>query len=105
MSAENAAHAYELRVTGCVPEAVAGAFPELKAVAIGDQTVFYGDVIDEAHLFGLLTPFRGARSAERGDASEPLSFQSQWRRMTRGARRVSQAQARPMAAPAATSLG
>lgn len=25
---------------------------------LGSQTVFYGDVIDEAHLFGLLARFR-----------------------------------------------
>lgn len=37
---------------------VAEAFPELEAVVIGKQTVFYGDVIDEAHLFGLLARFR-----------------------------------------------
>jgi hypothetical protein len=37
---------------------VAEAFPELEAVVIGKQTVFYGDVIGEAHLFGLLARFR-----------------------------------------------
>ncbi|MGW7385555.1 hypothetical protein [Streptomyces sp. NPDC054794] len=52
------ARGYEFRVVGRVLEAVAEAFPELEAVVIGKQTVFYGDVIDEAHLFGLLARFR-----------------------------------------------
>ncbi|SOF02131.1 hypothetical protein SAMN05446589_9223 [Streptomyces sp. OV198] len=58
MTGRSAARGYEFRVDSCVPEAVAEAFPELEAVVIGKQTVFYGDVIDEAHLFGLLARFR-----------------------------------------------
>ncbi|MGW0615815.1 hypothetical protein [Streptomyces sp. NPDC002788] len=58
MPSGSAARGYEFRVAGPVPEAVAEAFPELEAVVIGKQPVFYGDVIDEAHLFGLLARFR-----------------------------------------------
>ncbi|MBY8846919.1 hypothetical protein [Streptomyces sp. SP2-10] len=58
MPGGGAARGYEFRVAICVPEAVAEAFPEPEAVVIGKQTVFYGDVIDEAHLFGLLDRFR-----------------------------------------------
>lgn len=47
-----AARGYEFRVAGCVPEAVAEALPELDAVVIGKQTVFHGDVVDEARPFG-----------------------------------------------------
>ena len=54
----SAVRGYEFRVVSPVPETVAEAFPELEAVVIGDQTVFYGDVVDEAHLFGLLARFR-----------------------------------------------
>jgi hypothetical protein len=49
---------YEFRVCGSVPENVAKTIPELDAVILGPQTVFYGTVIDEAHLFGLLARFR-----------------------------------------------
>ncbi|MFJ8142268.1 hypothetical protein [Streptomyces sp. NPDC096013] len=46
------------RVCGPVPENAAGTFPELDAVMLGRQTVFYGTVIEEARLFGLLARFR-----------------------------------------------
>ncbi|MGW7259436.1 hypothetical protein [Streptomyces sp. NPDC054834] len=49
---------YEFRVRGPVPENAAQTFPDLDAVMLGRQTVFYGTVIDEAHLFGLLARFR-----------------------------------------------
>ncbi|WP_406723596.1 hypothetical protein WJ438_01375 [Streptomyces sp. GD-15H] len=58
MPGGSAARGYEFRVVSPVPEAVAEAFPELEAVVIGNQTVFYGDVIDEAHLFGLPARFQ-----------------------------------------------
>ncbi|MFI9809480.1 hypothetical protein ACIHEJ_34930 [Streptomyces sp. NPDC052301] len=64
---------YEFRVVDCVREAAAEAFPELKAVMIGRQTVFYGDVIDEAHRFGLLKRFRMYGLLIVGDAAVPLS--------------------------------
>ncbi|MFF7049687.1 hypothetical protein ACFY94_15165 [Streptomyces griseorubiginosus] len=49
---------YEFRVCGAVPENAAERFPELDVALLGSQTVFYGAVIDEAHLFGLLARFR-----------------------------------------------
>ncbi|MFF4360219.1 hypothetical protein [Streptomyces sp. NPDC001604] len=58
MPAGSTARRYEFRVLGPVPEDVAEAFPDLVAVTMGSQTLFYGDVIDEAHLFGLLARFR-----------------------------------------------
>ncbi|GAA2768510.1 hypothetical protein GCM10010103_75520 [Streptomyces paradoxus] len=49
---------YEFRICGPVPENAAATFPELDSVMLGRQTVFFGTVIDEAHLFGLLARFR-----------------------------------------------
>ncbi|MEU0061633.1 hypothetical protein [Streptomyces sp. NPDC006334] len=49
---------YELRVAGQVPQDIAEMFPKLDTVVIGTQTVFYGAVMDEAHLFGLLARFQ-----------------------------------------------
>ncbi|MFE9454533.1 hypothetical protein [Streptomyces sp. NPDC006739] len=44
-----------------MPPEAAEAFPELRAVSIAGQTVFYGAVLDQAHLFGLLARFRRCR--------------------------------------------
>ncbi|MEV5146857.1 hypothetical protein AB0L14_21070 [Streptomyces sp. NPDC052727] len=61
MPGGSTARGYEFRIASPVPEAVAESFHELEAVVIGKQTVFYGDVIDEAHLFGRLArSWRGA---------------------------------------------
>lgn len=49
---------YEFRVTGRVSAALAEAFPELTRVFVPRQTVFFGPVIDEAHLYGLLARFQ-----------------------------------------------
>ena len=49
---------YEFRVRGPVPENAAEVFPELDVATLGEQTVFYGAVVDEAHLFGLLARLR-----------------------------------------------
>ncbi|KXX55305.1 hypothetical protein [Rhodococcus sp. LB1] len=49
---------YEFRVDGVVSEALADAFPELDSVRMPDQTLFHGEVTDEAHLYGLLARFR-----------------------------------------------
>lgn len=49
---------YEFRVRGPVPENAAETLPELDSVMLADKTVFYGTVIDEAQLFGLLARFR-----------------------------------------------
>ncbi|MER5495721.1 MULTISPECIES: hypothetical protein [unclassified Streptomyces] len=49
---------YEIRVDGHMSETLVGAFPELEHVTIFDQTVLYGPVVDEAHLYGLLARFQ-----------------------------------------------
>ncbi|MET7378709.1 hypothetical protein ABZT08_07740 [Streptomyces sp. NPDC005526] len=45
---------YEIRVDGHISETLAEAFPELDHVVISGQTVLFGPVVDEAHLYGLL---------------------------------------------------
>ncbi|AOT60338.1 MULTISPECIES: hypothetical protein [Streptomyces] len=45
---------YEIRVEGHLSETLAKAFPELSRVEMSGQTVLYGPVVDEAHLYGLL---------------------------------------------------
>ncbi|MFB7929767.1 MULTISPECIES: hypothetical protein [Streptomyces] len=49
---------YEIRVDGHMSETLAKVFPELDHVVMSGQTVLYGPVIDEAHLYGLLTRFQ-----------------------------------------------
>ncbi|GAA2231920.1 hypothetical protein GCM10010104_27430 [Streptomyces indiaensis] len=45
---------YEIRVEGHLSETLAKAFPELGHVVMAGQTVLFGPVVDEAHLYGLL---------------------------------------------------
>ncbi|MFF1544551.1 hypothetical protein [Streptomyces sp. NPDC058291] len=45
---------YEIRVEGQLSEALSEAFPELDHVVMSGQTVLFGQVVDEAHLYGLL---------------------------------------------------
>ncbi|MEU8977364.1 hypothetical protein [Streptomyces sp. NPDC048309] len=45
---------YEIRVEGRLSETMTRAFPELDHVAMSGQTLLFGPVIDEAHLYGLL---------------------------------------------------
>lgn len=49
---------YEFRIDGLVSAALAEALPELHRTPMDDQTLFYGTVIDEAHLYGLLHRFQ-----------------------------------------------
>lgn len=49
---------YEFRITGRVSPELAAAFPELDRVPIPRQTLFFGTVTDEAHLYGLLLRFQ-----------------------------------------------
>jgi hypothetical protein len=49
---------YEFRVTGSISRLMAEAFPELAAVPVPRQTLFFGRVTDEAHLYGLLARFQ-----------------------------------------------
>ncbi|MCC5475568.1 hypothetical protein ACFV2N_09890 [Streptomyces sp. NPDC059680] len=45
---------YEIRVDGHMSETLTEAFPELDHVKMSGQTVLFGPVVDEAHLYGLL---------------------------------------------------
>ena len=49
---------YEFRVTGRVSRPLTEAFPELYSVLAPQQTLFFGPVTDEAHLYGLLLRFQ-----------------------------------------------
>ncbi|QTD96649.1 hypothetical protein [Streptomyces cyanogenus] len=49
---------YEIRVEGHVSETLAKMFPELDHVVVSGQTLLYGPVVDEAHLYGLLARFQ-----------------------------------------------
>ncbi len=49
---------YEFHVIGRVSEPLTEAFPELRTEPGSQQTLFFGTVTDEAHLFGLLSRFR-----------------------------------------------
>ncbi|MDT9699232.1 hypothetical protein [Streptomyces sp. P17] len=45
---------YEIRVDGQMSETLAKSFPELNHVVMAGQTILFGSVIDEAHLYGLV---------------------------------------------------
>lgn len=45
---------YEIRVEGHMSETLTKAFPELGHVMMAYQTVLFGPVVDDAHLYGLL---------------------------------------------------
>ncbi|MET7439805.1 hypothetical protein ACWERY_10265 [Streptomyces sp. NPDC004082] len=45
---------YEIRVEGDLSDTLAEAFPELGHVVMSGQTLLFGPVVDDAHLFGLL---------------------------------------------------
>jgi hypothetical protein len=49
---------YEFRVQGRLSEDVAGEFDELEVSEALPETVMHGDVLDEAHLHGILARFR-----------------------------------------------
>ncbi|MFJ3306543.1 hypothetical protein ACIPSA_26155 [Streptomyces sp. NPDC086549] len=49
---------YEIRVEGHLSETLMKAFPELDHVAMAGQTVLFGPVVDEAHIYGLLARCR-----------------------------------------------
>lgn len=49
---------YEIRVAGQMSETLTKVFPELEHVVMAGQTVLFGPVTDEAHLYGLLTRFQ-----------------------------------------------
>ncbi|MGV9452572.1 hypothetical protein [Streptomyces sp. NPDC003635] len=45
---------YEIRVDGQMSETLAKSFPELNHVVMAGQTILFGSVVDEAHLYGLV---------------------------------------------------
>lgn len=50
---------YEFRIAGAMPDlTVREAFPELESVFVPNQTLLFGPVTDEAHLYGLLSRFQ-----------------------------------------------
>ncbi|MFB6561414.1 MULTISPECIES: hypothetical protein [unclassified Streptomyces] len=49
---------YEFRISGVVPDTLAASFPELDRTPVPEQTLLFGSVADEAHLYGLLTRFQ-----------------------------------------------
>ncbi|MBL1087916.1 hypothetical protein ACWCXK_09580 [Streptomyces sp. NPDC001739] len=49
---------YEFRVTGDVSRLLSEAFPELRTEPARRETLFFGTVTDEAHLYGLLARFQ-----------------------------------------------
>ncbi len=57
---------YEIRVDGEMSDELTTAFPELTTFVVPAHTVLYGQVDDEAHLYGLLVRFQslGLRVAE-----------------------------------------
>ncbi|MEU9117698.1 hypothetical protein AB0D04_39710 [Streptomyces sp. NPDC048483] len=64
---------YEFRVTGRLPAAAVEEFPELDNTRAPEQTVLFGQVTDEAHLYGLLIRFQdlGLRVLEMRQLPEP----------------------------------
>ncbi|MFJ4687712.1 hypothetical protein ACIQNG_01900 [Streptomyces sp. NPDC091377] len=64
---------YEIRVEGHMSETLAKAFPELGHVVIPGQTLLYGPVVDDAHLYGLLARFQslGLRVLEMRQVPTP----------------------------------
>lgn len=50
---------YEIRVEGLMVEATLHeAFPELDGVFVPNQTILFGQITDDAHLYGLLNRFQ-----------------------------------------------
>ncbi|MER7572562.1 hypothetical protein ACFVP3_11495 [Streptomyces sp. NPDC057806] len=45
---------YEIRVDGQMSETLVQSFPELDHVVMAGQTILFGPVVDEAHLYGLV---------------------------------------------------
>ncbi|WP_042367286.1 hypothetical protein [Streptacidiphilus neutrinimicus] len=50
---------YEIRVEGLMVETTLHeAFPELEGVFVPNQTILFGQIVDDAHLYGLLNRFQ-----------------------------------------------
>ncbi|MCD9899686.1 hypothetical protein ACGFR6_34875 [Streptomyces sp. NPDC048567] len=48
----------EIRVEGQMSRTMTEAFPELESCVVFGQTLLFGQVVDEAHLYGLLARFQ-----------------------------------------------
>jgi hypothetical protein len=53
-----AAARYEFRVRGRMSEDTAGEFDELEVIRASPETVLHGEVVDDAHLHGILARFQ-----------------------------------------------
>lgn len=49
---------FEFRVQGRLSEEVAGEFDELEVAGAAPETVLHGEVVDDAHLHGILARFQ-----------------------------------------------
>jgi hypothetical protein len=50
---------YEFRVEGMMAEmTLHQAFPELDGIFVVNQTILFGQIVDDAHLYGLLGRFQ-----------------------------------------------
>jgi hypothetical protein len=50
---------YEIRVEGLMVETTLhDAFPELEGVFVPNETILFGQITDDAHLYGLLNRFQ-----------------------------------------------
>ncbi|MFJ5532854.1 hypothetical protein [Streptomyces sp. NPDC093261] len=49
---------YEIRVDGQMSDTLTQAFPELDHVTICGQTVLFGPVLDQSHVYELLARFQ-----------------------------------------------
>lgn len=45
---------YEFRVAGLLSEVSREAFPDLTVVAAPQETIIYGEIIDDSQMFGVL---------------------------------------------------
>jgi hypothetical protein len=45
---------YQFRVAGSLSDRARGAFPDMVLADAPPETIIYGEVIDEAHLYGVL---------------------------------------------------
>ncbi|MFC8175458.1 hypothetical protein ACFUJ0_27405 [Streptomyces sp. NPDC057242] len=49
---------YEIRIEGQMSRTMTDTFPELESCVVSGQTLLFGRVVDEAHLYGLLARFQ-----------------------------------------------
>ncbi len=50
---------YEIRIEGLMRETTLHeGFPELDGIFVPNQTILFGQIVDDAHLYGLLNRFQ-----------------------------------------------